>query len=342
MAPFPSSFKLTIFFILVTFLFVNPAFGEKRQQSELRTLKVVTMPFLTNAPFFIADTEGYFKEQGLDVEFVNMNRTSTAVSSLIRGKLDVISGAIWPSHLNAIGRGARIKFVASKGYIADSSCICSAIVARRALVESGELAGPEQLRGLRISVNVSSYKNYFLDKLLNTVGITLQDMEIVDLLLPVESEALRKSKIDIAILSEPWLTRMKASGDGVIWMALREVVPQFQWGFIFYGPTLLDENPDAGKRFMTAYLKGVRQYFQGKTERNIDILVEYTGLDRDLLLNACWPALRIDGHIDIEEVNDYQAWAFQKGLLDRIVTDEEFWDPSFVEYACRALNVKNQ
>jgi len=232
MKPFSSNVALTICFILGTFLFVNPAPGDK-QHSEQVKLKVVTLPFLTNAPFFIADAEGYFKEQGLDIEFVKMNRTSMAVSSLIRGELDVMSGAIWPSYLNAIRRGARVKFVASKSYIADTSCICSAIVARRALVESGELSDPEQVQGLRISFNPTSYKGYVLQQFLNTVEMTLHDIETVDLIKPVELEALRRNTIDIAILSAPWLTRMKESGDAVIWVALKEVVPQFQWGFIF-------------------------------------------------------------------------------------------------------------
>lgn len=323
------------------FLFVIPSSGQQ-QQSEQTKLKLVTLPFLTHAPYFIAVAEGYFAEQGLDIEFVKMNRSETAVSSLIRGQVDVISAAFWPSHLNAIGRGARMKIVANTSYIDDSSCVYSAIVARRALVENGELAGPEQLRGLRISLIPSSCKGYFLEKLLNSVGMTLDDLHMVDLLTPVELEALGKGVVDLAITSEPWLTRMKASGDGVVWMALSEFVPQAQWGFIFFGPTLLDQNPEAGKRFMVAYLKGVRQYHQGKTERNVDIIVGYTKLERELLQKACWPPLRTDGRIDIEQVNDYQAWAFEKGLLDRIVADETFWDPSFVEHARKALNIKNQ
>jgi NitT/TauT family transport system substrate-binding protein len=271
-----------------------------------------------------------------------MNRTMTAVSSLIQGTIDVMSGAIWPSHLNAIGRGARIKFVASKSYIADSSCICSAIVARRDLIEAGLLTGPEQLSGLRVSLSPSSCRGFFMEKLLGRVGMTMEDVETVDLHFAVESEALRKGTIDIAIMSEPWLTRMKESGDAVIWKPLREVVPRFQWGFILYGPTLLDENPDAGVRFMVAYLKGVRQYWQGKTERNVEILVEHTKLDRDLLKKACWPAISIDGQIDFDEVTTYQKWADEEGLLNRTVSEEEFWDRRFVEYARQILHGDKQ
>ena len=84
---------------------------------------------------------------------------------------------------------------------------------------------------------------------------------------------------------------------------------------------------------MAAYLEGVRLYQEGKTRRNIRILAERTGLDRDLLETACWPTLRSDGRIDFEAVDAYQSWALEKGLLDRMISGEEFSDIRFLETA---------
>ena len=104
----------------------------------------------------------------------------------------------------------------------------------------------------------------------------------------------------------------------------------------------MEENPDAGRRFMVAYLKAVWQYNQGKTERNLEILAEYTGLDRELLNQACWPTARNDGQINVESILDFQAWAVEKGYLDSLVTEEQFWDPGFVEYANEVLDTPSQ
>ena len=52
---------------------------------------------------------------------------------------------------------------------------------------------------------------------------------------------------------------------------------------LYYGPAFLDKDPELGRRFMVAYLQGVKQYNEGKTERNLEILQNYTRLDRDLL-----------------------------------------------------------
>jgi NitT/TauT family transport system substrate-binding protein len=271
-----------------------------------------------------------------------MNQTMTAVSSLIQGNIDVMSGALWPSHFNAIAQGARIRLVAGKSYAADSACVYAALVARRDLIEAGLMAGLEQLRGLRISLRRSSYRSFFMNELLSTVGMTLDDMQTVDILYTMESEALRKKTLDIAIMDEPWLTRVKESGDAAIWMPLGDLVGRFQWGFILYGPTLLDENPEAGKRFMVAYLKGVHQFRQGKTARNVEILAAYMDLDQELLGKACWPAVSTDGSIDVADVLNYQKWASKEGFLDRIIAEKEFWDPQFVEYAGYILHENKQ
>jgi NitT/TauT family transport system substrate-binding protein len=88
---------------------------------------------------------------------------------------------------------------------------------------------------------------------------------------------------------------------------------------------------------MVAYLKAVRQYNQGKTERNLEILAKHTRLDRDLLMQACWPSVRDDGQINIQSILEFQDWAVKKGFLDSPVKMDQFWDPGFIEHANRVM-----
>jgi ABC-type nitrate/sulfonate/bicarbonate transport system substrate-binding protein len=309
---------------------------------ETVTLKVLALPYLSYAPIFIAEEGGYFAEQGLEIEFIENLRSAEAVPALAQGELDVASPIITFGLLNAMARGARIRIVAGKGYLAPEGCAYGALVARRALVESGELHGPAQLQGRRIAMTTASFEDYLLEKLLNTAGLTLEDVEPEDIPAQVHLEALEKGTIDLAAMGEPWLTRALQAGHGVLWMPFEQVIPDFEYASIVYGPTLLDENPEAGRRFMIAYLKAVRQYNQGKTERNLEILAEHTGLDQEFLRQACWPAIRGSGQINVQSVLDFQAWAVEKGYLDSPVAKDQFWDPSFAEYANEVLGVSPQ
>lgn len=305
------------------------------------TLKVNAPPFLSMAPLFIAQEEGYYAEQGLQVEFSQFF-TIEAIPALGQGKIDVAAGLIPISVLNSMARGTSIRIVTDMGYLDPTTCAADALMARRDLVENGELDSPAQMKGLRASVEQSSVEEYIVDKLLGTVGLTLDDLETLQIPIPSELEALGDGSVDIVPTSEPWVTRISQTGHGVVWIPFQDVVPDFQYLVIYYGPSLMEENPDAGRRFMVAYLKAVRQYNQGKTERNLEILAEYTGLDRELLNQACWPTARNDGQINVESILDFQAWAVGKGYLDSTVTEEQFWDPSFIEYANGVLGVTSQ
>jgi NitT/TauT family transport system substrate-binding protein len=303
----------------------------------LVTLKVVSAPFLSFAPLDIAEAEGYFTEQGLQIEFVRMNTSEGAIPLLARGDLDVLAGTIGVGHLNAMARGERIKFVSDKGFFASNGCTHGGLLVRRDLVRADEAATLKGLRGTRIAANRASPSDYTLELLLGRVGLHLTDVKIEDIPSSLRPAAFEQGTIAAATTGEPWITRIVEAGHAVLVVPSEKVLPDFQSGFISYGPSLLERNTDAGRRFMVAYLKGVRQYNLGKTERNLEILAKATGQDRGLLQRMCWPAIRNSGQINVRSVLDFQSWAVKKGYVDRPVSEEVLWDPSFVQYATEQL-----
>jgi NitT/TauT family transport system substrate-binding protein len=330
--------------LLALFLFLQactPAVVETPEPEEAN-LRVLVLPFLSFAPFFIAEEEGYFAEQALEVEFVRMEGSVEAIPALAQGDLDVVAGTLNVGLLSAISRGSSVRFVADKGYFAPTGCTATGFLARRTLIAGGELNSPAQMKGRRLAMDVAKTEGYFLETLLEPAGLTLDDVIADDLPSPVLSEALERGTIDIAHVSEPWITRILRAGHAELWMRGQEIVPDFQFAVVSYGPTLLDERRDIGNRFMVAYLKAVRRYNEGKTERNVEILAEHAGLDPELLKQACWPSLRDDGSIDVQSVLDFQGWAVEKGYLDDPIAEDQFWDPSFVEYANQVLDASSQ
>jgi len=319
--------------------------GVEQDQPESVALKVGILPYISYAPFFIAKEEGCFAEQGLQVELVRPGNVSEAIVALVQGDLDVAGGTVNCGYLNAMARGAKIRYVADKSYISPTSCTYAAFIARRVLVEAGELDSPAQLSGRRIAIPDSiraSVLGYYIEAMLKTTDLTLDDIEIVNLPSPAQMEALEEGTVDLILTGEPWVSRILNAGHALLWMPVQQVVPDYQHATILYGHTLLEENPDAGRRFMVAYLKAVRQYNQGKTERNLEILAKHTGLERELLDQLCLPPMRNDGRINVDSVLDFQEWAVEKGYLDSAVTEDQFWDPSFVEYANEVLGASSQ
>jgi NitT/TauT family transport system substrate-binding protein len=256
---------------------------------------------------------------------------------LAQGQLDVLAGNMDIGLFNAMARGARLKIVADKGNFGSQGCTHTAIVVRPALAETGQLAHSSGWRGLRIAVNPSSPFEFFAEYVIRGFGLKPGDVEIIDVPSLPRIEALDHGTLDAAVSGEPWLTRILQGGHGVVSIPSHEVLPDFQMAILTFGPSLLEDRPEMGRRFMVAYLEGVRQYARGKTTRNLEILARGTGLDRSLLMKTCWSPFRLDGRIHIESILEFQDWAMEKGHLDRKIPPHEFWEPSFIQYANQVL-----
>jgi hypothetical protein len=133
--------------LLVVFLPACSGSGVAQPTPEPVKVKVLSMPYITFAPFFIAQDEGYFAEQGLEVEFVQFDGLSTAIPALAQGEIDVVSGHIRASIFSAITGG-----VCKSNRLCRYSHPCSQIAARKRRFEiacptcrSQSLGGSDEL-----------------------------------------------------------------------------------------------------------------------------------------------------------------------------------------------------
>lgn len=300
-------------------------------------LKIALLPYITDSPFFFAYEEGYFAEQGFEVEFVRFEKPADTLPALIAGDIDVATVMPIPGVFNAIAGGGTLKVVAEKGYFEPTACAYSGLVASTDLMESGKLDDPANWAGLKISTERGAAVEYAIDLLLQQNGLTLADIEIVDMPITSRGEALTNEAIDVAGAGEPWITRMTNSGAGLLWKGFGELLPNFSFGDIVFGPTFLTDHREVGQRFMIAYLKGVAQYNQGKTPRNLEIIAQYTQLTPEEIEQTCWQVMHADGQVNVQSFLDFQTWAVAKGYVATPVTAEQIYDPSFLEYAWEFL-----
>jgi NitT/TauT family transport system substrate-binding protein len=303
-----------------------------RSAPSLERVTFAMPAYLSSAVGYIALERGFFADEGLDVELVVWNRDGATLPALAQGAIDVTtSGHLGPKYFNVVARGGRVRFVAAAAVYATDGCPYYAIVARRELVESGRLTDFASLRGLRISSERTAATYYVWSRVLAGAGLSMDDVELVDIPATTKLDALARGLIDVTTASEPWVTRLVASGHGTIWHPISDVLPEHQSTYVMFGSRLLDERPDLGRRFLAAYLRAVAAYLdEGKSERHLEIVARATRHDRAQLEAMCWSPWSRDGRIDRSTLDEFQRWALAEGLVDRSIDVESMIDESFL------------
>jgi NitT/TauT family transport system substrate-binding protein len=287
---------------------------------------------VTSLDFLIAIEEGYFADEGLEVELVPWTGSDEMLPALAQGKVDLgASGPFGPSYANVIQRGGRVRLVRARSVHAVDHCPYAAYVARPELLDSGRLTGIESLRGLRVSTDRTTKSLYFLELLLAPGGLTIDDVKIVEVPAEVRALALERNQIDVVELTEPRIFQAVSSGYGRVWRGINELAPGRQNTFVVFGRRLLDERRDLGVKAMRALSRAVEQYLeQGKSDRNVELIARRTRMDPEAVRQICWPAWSTDGRIDPDALVEFEEWALRRGLIDAIVPPSTLVDESFL------------
>jgi len=302
---------------------------------------VITMAISHNmgyGPIYIAEAEGFFSGYGIQINYVNIDKSSEAIALLVSSDIDVYASSLNTGLINVLSQDPNIKVVADRGHTKAGDCTYMGLVVRKDLYDSGEVTSATDLKGRIISATNSGSSGFILSSYLAQGGLTLDDVELTNLPNTAYLDALNNKSIDAIMGVEPSVTSMLENGNSVQLVGAQEVFDVYQTGVVAFGKKLYKDDPDLGVRFLAAYLKGVRQYNEGKTDRNVQILAENSGESEKVVKDSCWISIRQDGTIDFSGIGPLQNWSLENGFLEKTVTLEQFYDPSLLEAAQVLLN----
>jgi len=279
--------------------------------------------------FTIAKEEGYFAAEGIEAELVDIDQSS-ALLAATSGDLDVFTGPVRSGLFNAMLRGAPLQIVADNGHFEPLPCSPEAFAAPPEMAARMAAAGGSP-RGERIALIAGGVTEYLIEKYLEQHGLTRADVELVQL--PQGDYLTRANrKIDaIRYMSEPQLSQRVADGSMKLLASSQDVAPGHQHGVVTFGRRLLRDDPELGRRVMRAYLRAVRQYNAGKTERNIALLARHTKLPQEMIRSACWVPIAADGQVPDEAIQPLLDWFLARGYLEAPIPRSLWWNARFIE-----------
>ena len=322
--------------------FTAPALG-----ADLIPVTVGTANSATDIAVYVAEKKGFFREEGLEVSFIAFDSAAKMIAPFASGDLDVGGGGTSAGLYNAVARGIDIKIVADKNHTPPGQGIQPLLV-RKDHVESGRYKSLADLKGMKISTAApGSAASTTLDRALKMGGLKLADVDQVYMGFPQQAVALANKAIDAAFTAEPSATQAVNSGSAVRVMGDDEIYPMHQLAVVFYAGSFIKKKPEAARRYMRAYLKGVRYYNDAivngrlsgpRGEEVVAILSEKIPIkDNSLYRSLVAPACDPDGKVQLKSLAEDLEFFRDAGQIEGAVTLEQALDSSFAEAAVAQL-----
>jgi NitT/TauT family transport system substrate-binding protein len=265
----------------------------------------------------------------------------------VAGDLDVGTGATSAAFYNAVGRGIDVRTVADKNSTPPGRGTQPLIV-RKDHVESGRYKSLADLKGFKIAAaapGTSSMTTYA--RALEKAGLKIGDVDFVSLAFPQHVIALANKAVDAALCVEPSASEAIRQGSAVRIMGDDELYPYHQLSVMQFAGQFAKGKPEAGKKFLKALLRGVRDFNESLTNGRYEgekghavalILAEYGPFKNpDIYKSFTTSHSDPDGKLNMDSLKADLDYFRQFGLIENAVTIEQSLDLSFLEAAVKEL-----
>jgi NitT/TauT family transport system substrate-binding protein len=304
------------------------------------TVRVAYNPQLPAAPILVAIDKGYFRAQGIEIETERAENAAAVFQALAAGEVDVGRGAIAAGTFNALSRGVDMRIVATGHAEPPSGRAGNPIMVRKDLWDSGAVRSLPDLRGRSVAINgPAGGGEYTLGGVLREQGMVLEDLNIVYMPFPDMVTALGGGSVDAASLIEPQATTVLKREFGTVLVPSPR--PGNQTTVIFYAKRFVEERPDVARRWMVAYLKGIRDLTGDgwRSPENLAIMSRATNLPADLIEESVAPYWDPNGALNRDDLAAQQRFYQERGHLQYrdLLPIDTLVDQSWLDAALREL-----
>lgn len=297
----------------------------------------------SGAGFYIAKEKGYFEDYNIEVDFADFANSDDMLPALAAGEVDIAGGVSTASFFNAIAQGIDVRIIADKGHNMPGKSYFSFVIGNHMV---DEIKDYPDFKGKKIGVSSrNSIDGYIYEEMLKHAGLTEEDVEYVHMAdFGTMLGAIDSGTIDAALSIEPLIAQGIANGFHVRFGDTTDYAPESQIAMVLASPKFMGEE-EISLRFMTAYLKGVRDYNDaffkdvGKAEI-VDIMVKHTALkDPELWDRVFVTGLDPNGKMFVEDIKkQYDTYNANGAILGDIDFDKAI-DTSLTEDAVEVIGV---
>lgn len=294
----------------------NPA-----QKSESKIVKIGVLPIEDNLPFYVADKDGIFAKEGVQVELVSFASALERDAALQAGQIDgQVADLLAVALLKKIGTDVKI---ASIGLGADPREGRFAILASPKS-EIKDLAG---LNGGTLGISENSIIDYVSDQMLLDKGVKLEDVKKMSIpKMPVRLDMLLSNQINAACLPDPLASLAEAKGARVL---VDDTYKNISQTVLLFSTKSIEDNPEGIKAVVRAY-GSAGQALTNSPAQYRDLFLEKAQIPQDIKESYQTPTFSKLQLPTEEEVNSVMKWMVEQNLIPQAYDYQELVDSSLL------------
>ncbi|NOZ28222.1 MAG: ABC transporter substrate-binding protein [Chloroflexi bacterium] len=273
-------------------------------------VKVAYVPIMKFATMYVAAGRGIFEKYGLDVEIERVKSGTEAIAFLTEGTIDVGGIAIVTSLWNGWNQGLDIRIIAP-GALEPFENSPTKFLVRKDLVDDGTVKDISDLAGLRVGLagGPGSGGEYLASKALERGGLTIRDVEIVQIGNADMPAAFENDAIDAGLLGSPYADQVIKAGHAV--PIAEDLAPGLMTVAFVGSGNFVKNRPEVAQRFVLALMEAARM-MQGDdylSDENMAAYLKFVNSTEEAIRTGrpviYDPNLRIpvEGLADVERVH---------------------------------------
>jgi len=269
---------------LAALVFAAGNAGAQAPEKKKITIAVGGKNLFYYLPLTIAERQGYFKDEGLEVEIPDFAGGAKALQALVGGSADMVSGA-YEHTINMQAKNQPIKAVVLQASY-------SSIVLVMPKDKAAKYKGPRDLKGLKIGVTApGSSTNMFANNLLAKGGLKPSDASFIGVGAGGGAvAAMEKGEIDAMSNLDPVISQLEATGKFVAVADSRteKGMKEFYGGdyhasTIYTNEDFVKKYPNTTQAVVNAMVRALRWISKATPEQIMAVVPpEYKGSDVSL------------------------------------------------------------
>jgi len=286
------------------------------------TLKMAVLPILDTLPMYVAQQEGLFQENGVQVEFIPVASGAERDQLVSAGQADGMVNEVTSTMLYNKDQ-TQVQIVRFARTATPEDALFRILASGKSNVESANA-----LKGVEIGISQGTVIDYLTDRLLQAQGFSQNEINTIAVpKIPDRMALLENGELQAAMLPEPLSSLAVLNGAKIILDDTSH--PEYSFSTISFRKEVIDKHPESITGFLAA-IEEATDEINANPEKWNTLLSELKLVPPPLLDTFIIPPFVTAGVPDKDQWNDVLSWAKEKGILNVDVSYEESVNPEFL------------